>query len=816
MAMLAEPRRKQKWTLNPRGKQWSEDPNKFGQRMLEKMGWTMGKGLGASEQGITEHVRVSLKNDNSGIGFKKDTLDEAWTEHRDSYNEFLKQLRENENLNTVKAEENDVLSGKSLELKSKQSRARVHYQKFTRGKDVNKYTSKDLANIFGQKELSIIKNESVQEEKLNEIETQDNRGGVVTINGGNMTEYFMKKGRQITYATTKEQEENESESELTKCVGFGFSSEFQKEAKSFEEEEDAKQDGKKGENKKRRRQKEDPCSIYAFENPCIQLDSPEIISNSSEGRSSKRKSIDDIKPSPSKKIKKLKNEESVSEREYGIVNVALDLDSGTVNETINGKEFEVPREQFGLTNTGLDLSDETNVKKRRVTFNDHVEYSSDPIKKKKKVTTLDKFEVENTKKKKKKSKDKKRDDHVVNDNSISSGFVNEALELVEEPAEVNDNNIVIKKKKKSKDKKKLKSDDENCITSGFVNEALDLAAIETSTEVNDNEINEISEIRCDSASKKKRRRSNLETIIEIPEEDGPDVAKRTKVEDDIIEINDSAATTDSNRLQNGEIKKKKKKRKENINTEGTIVPKIEEKKIILEPGNLRLEEEDEQSINEEKKIMDILQEKKRKKKNKDSDQTEEKVQDDTETVKLKKKKKKKEKQDKDINQNCDIKPEIDGNKENDVHEELTEIELKEKKKKKKNREEDNLNVGKTNDLNKLEEETEIKRDSPNRKSRKEYEESNEIELSNESKENNLEIQYSQDNRGPTKNTKFPNNKNKNNRRSSTWRNSTNRNSNSPRNQRARMTKKLLISLFNRNSIYKFPGSNLDEIKGYGV
>lgn len=34
--------------------------------MLEKMGWTSGKGLGVNEQGITEHVRVSFKNDTGG------------------------------------------------------------------------------------------------------------------------------------------------------------------------------------------------------------------------------------------------------------------------------------------------------------------------------------------------------------------------------------------------------------------------------------------------------------------------------------------------------------------------------------------------------------------------------------------------------------------------------------------------------------------------------------------------------------------------------------------------------------------------------
>jgi hypothetical protein len=44
----------------------SLDSNKFGQKMLEKMGWSNGKGLGAQEQGIVEHIRVKVKNDQVG------------------------------------------------------------------------------------------------------------------------------------------------------------------------------------------------------------------------------------------------------------------------------------------------------------------------------------------------------------------------------------------------------------------------------------------------------------------------------------------------------------------------------------------------------------------------------------------------------------------------------------------------------------------------------------------------------------------------------------------------------------------------------
>lgn len=44
------------------------DKDKFGQKMLEKMGWTEGSGLGAKGNGTTSHVKVRRKNDALGVG----------------------------------------------------------------------------------------------------------------------------------------------------------------------------------------------------------------------------------------------------------------------------------------------------------------------------------------------------------------------------------------------------------------------------------------------------------------------------------------------------------------------------------------------------------------------------------------------------------------------------------------------------------------------------------------------------------------------------------------------------------------------------
>lgn len=99
---LCAARRKQKWSVDPRNSAWSKDENKFGQRMLERMGWSKGKvrvkmcwfvfrdwqwtdellnisvtcyvfsflcqGLGRSEQGSTDHIKVKVKNNNHGLG----------------------------------------------------------------------------------------------------------------------------------------------------------------------------------------------------------------------------------------------------------------------------------------------------------------------------------------------------------------------------------------------------------------------------------------------------------------------------------------------------------------------------------------------------------------------------------------------------------------------------------------------------------------------------------------------------------------------------------------------------------------------------
>ena len=57
MCLLAGDRKKQRWSADPRGRKWAEDQNKISNKLMEKMGWKQGEGLGAKGDGM---LTVSL------------------------------------------------------------------------------------------------------------------------------------------------------------------------------------------------------------------------------------------------------------------------------------------------------------------------------------------------------------------------------------------------------------------------------------------------------------------------------------------------------------------------------------------------------------------------------------------------------------------------------------------------------------------------------------------------------------------------------------------------------------------------------------
>ncbi|KAI5955076.1 PXR1 [Candida jiufengensis] len=67
---LAGTKVKQNFGLDPRNTNWSNDTTRFGHQYLSKMGWKSGKGLGITPDSITTHLKIHIKQDNSGLGAK--------------------------------------------------------------------------------------------------------------------------------------------------------------------------------------------------------------------------------------------------------------------------------------------------------------------------------------------------------------------------------------------------------------------------------------------------------------------------------------------------------------------------------------------------------------------------------------------------------------------------------------------------------------------------------------------------------------------------------------------------------------------------
>ncbi|KAG8039467.1 hypothetical protein G9C98_008110, partial [Cotesia typhae] len=525
MAMLAEPRRKQRWTLNPRGKQWSDDSTKFGQRMLEKMGWTSGKGLGAHEQGVTEHIRVKHKDDQAGLGFSKDKQEKMWTETQHNFSQLLQQLRAGDSPSAAEKYENLSLSGK----------------------DVNRYSTKDLANIFGKKdltELPTVEPPTVSS-AVEPVGAEDTTAGVLTTKGGSMEDYFKSKlPPHLLKKFCSEKEDSESEGE--RYVGFGFSgnsnSDTPRKRKSQFYVENTPEvtiiDEVQEQTPKKRK-----LQSFAFENPGLDLVSKDssVPSNKMEVPrpfvpmecipQDQDESPVEVGQSMEKTSKKKKKKK---DSEVGFVNDALNLEAKDVDSY--SEAFEVPREVLGLANDALDLTDEASGKKR-VTFNDTVEYNTDKVKKKKSCVKLDKFEVVDDKCKKK----KKAKSILVNG---ESSFVNEALDVEIVNEEVCDNEAN-ERKSRGKRKRQRRS---NLETIEEVEEKTDANSLDLVQNTSDN----LGDMSLETPKKKKKKRKDKDKEKE-----------KVEVEEVRMDVDESGNKENfSDTKSEGVVKKKKKKSKE--------------------------------------------------------------------------------------------------------------------------------------------------------------------------------------------------------------------------------------------------------------
>jgi Pin2-interacting protein X1 len=94
---LAQKKIKQRIPQNPRNISWTRDSGGLGMKMLEKMGWKDGSGLGTSGDGIITPITPVVRSEESsmeGIGLNdvKKEQSTAWEDNIRSYDAMLRAM----------------------------------------------------------------------------------------------------------------------------------------------------------------------------------------------------------------------------------------------------------------------------------------------------------------------------------------------------------------------------------------------------------------------------------------------------------------------------------------------------------------------------------------------------------------------------------------------------------------------------------------------------------------------------------------------------------------------------------------------------
>jgi len=435
---LAEPRRRQKWTLNPRGNLWANDEDKFGQKLMEKMGWEKGKGLGANQDGRVEHIKIKQKDNQKGVGFEGH--DDTWIAHQDDFQAVLAAL------NVEHGDGKDLSESEkkaSLEAISRKSRRRVHYQKFVKGKDLDNYSADDLGCILGTKSDKM-KSKAVSDgsEKSSGAATPENElveDDTKFVQKGNYQEYFAQKMAALKakgkYAGISTWTDSQPTNTSRDTIGFGAEKsepevkEKQEVVLNATEEENLELVVKK-KKKKSKKSKDESKEEESESNTLVSQESEQSELSSKKQKKSKKnkeeiesnEEIENIEPVMSPEDEPLKRKKSKKNKKEKLSN--------------EDKLEQLPSE---------DLSDEK-LKKKKCKNEMNKSKKEDKVRDSAELDNhgdCDNNEVKNKKKKKgKKEKSKDKSDEP----SISEKLKRKSEDVSEEDEEAP------KKKKKKKDK----------------------------------------------------------------------------------------------------------------------------------------------------------------------------------------------------------------------------------------------------------------------------------------------------------------------------------------------------------------------------
>jgi len=141
--------------VDTRNEAWAKDKSSFGQRMLSKMGWEEGTGLGKNKQGTVNSLRAVRRSVNLGIGASTDLHgEEGFNATKNNFLGVLEKLKEEHGIKNEKKSKKSKKKKKNADGGITLAQNRVsagHSRKMRDSKDLSKKSKEDMAAIFGMK-----------------------------------------------------------------------------------------------------------------------------------------------------------------------------------------------------------------------------------------------------------------------------------------------------------------------------------------------------------------------------------------------------------------------------------------------------------------------------------------------------------------------------------------------------------------------------------------------------------------------------------------------------------------------------------------
>ncbi|CAG9540047.1 unnamed protein product [Cercopithifilaria johnstoni] len=173
--------------MNSQNFAWQNDDSKFGKKMLEKMGWTPGCGLGKYEQGIVENLQPKANISTRGLGCTERS-DEVLIAHHDSFAAILADLNKKKEKSKIK----------QIEKSLNKVQSKIILNEHRKDKCFPGMSEKDKCAIFGKRSEKRTVDKNTEENMQKDEVKPESSSGNITVNKLSINDYFSKKMQKLS------------------------------------------------------------------------------------------------------------------------------------------------------------------------------------------------------------------------------------------------------------------------------------------------------------------------------------------------------------------------------------------------------------------------------------------------------------------------------------------------------------------------------------------------------------------------------------------------------------------------------------------